>query len=120
MAELLTFRHATPAFRTFCGADALLVLATEQQRVGCQRAVILCGRSMLKHPQVLDRVAAALGDRLVGRFSGVQEHSPIPVVQDAARELERLEADSVIAVGGGSAIVTARAAGLRQSRAVAR
>ena len=39
-------------------------------------------------------------------------HSPIPVVEEASRELERLGADSVIAIGGGSAIVTARAASI--------
>jgi alcohol dehydrogenase class IV len=112
VAELLDFRHVTPAFRTFCGPSALDALARELDRLGCRRAVIFCGASMLRYTDVLDRIASVLGDRLVGRFAGVKEHSPIPVVEDAVRELERLGADSVVAVGGGSAIVTARAASI--------
>jgi alcohol dehydrogenase class IV len=109
VTDRVDFRHVTPAFRTFCGTSALAALPREQDRLACRRAVIFCGNSMLRYTEVLDRIASVLGDRLVGRFAGVKEHSPIPVVEDASRELERLGADSVIAVGGGSAIVTARA-----------
>src|SRR5690606_38946753 len=45
-------------------------------------------------------------------YAGVHAHSPLPAVQDAAAELARLQADAVIAVGGGSAMVTARAASI--------
>jgi len=40
----------------------------------------------------------------------VQSNSPIPAVEEVARQLREFEADAVIAVGGGSAAVTARAA----------
>ena len=53
-----------------------------------------------------------MGERCVGVFAGVRAHSPLPAVEAGARELKRLEADSVVAVGGGSAIVTARAASI--------
>jgi alcohol dehydrogenase class IV len=53
-----------------------------------------------------------MGDRYGGVYTGVRSHSPVPVVQEAARELKRLDADAVIALGGGSAIVTARAANI--------
>ncbi len=108
--ELLDFRHVTPAFRTFCGPNALTALAAEQDRLGCERTVLFYGRSMRRHSAVLERIAAALGSRVAGRFEDVKEHTPVPVVEQAARELERLNADAVVAVGGGSAIVTARAA----------
>ncbi|KWX56987.1 alcohol dehydrogenase, partial [Mycobacterium sp. NAZ190054] len=51
-----------------------------------------------------------MGGRLAGRFSGVREHSPIQTVEAAHQLLKDLDADAVIAVGGGSAVVTARAA----------
>jgi alcohol dehydrogenase class IV len=38
------------------------------------------------------------------------EQSPLAAVEDGVEELRRLKADSVIALGGGSAVVTARAA----------
>ena len=53
-----------------------------------------------------------MGDRCAGVFTGVRAHSPVPSVAAAAEELKRLQADAVIAVGGGSAIVTARAASI--------
>src|SRR5271165_25039 len=112
VAEAPGFRHITPAFRTFCGTSAADALAGELDRLGCRRAVIFCDHWMLGHIRVLDRIASLLGERLVGRFAGVEQHSPIPVVEEASRELERLDADSVIAIGGGSAIVTARAASI--------
>src|SRR5262245_6420086 len=51
-------------------------------------------------------------ERCAGVFSGVRAHSPAPAVAEAAQHLRRLEADAVVAVGGGSAIVTARAASI--------
>lgn len=58
----------------------------------------------------LARVESALGERLAARFDGVREHSPLPAVEAARTALADAQADAVIAVGGGSAIVTARAA----------
>jgi alcohol dehydrogenase class IV len=104
-------RHVTPAFRTFTGPDALAALPRELRRVGGQRAVVLCP------PSVADTEAMAalehtLGERLAGRFTGVQEHSPLPAVEAARDALTEHDADAVIAVGGGSAVVTARAASI--------
>jgi alcohol dehydrogenase class IV len=104
------FQHVTPSFRTFCGEDALAALPRELDRLGASRAVIVCAPWVCDHPRVLAALAACLGTRLAGRFDGVEEHSPIPVVEEARQSLEHARADAVIAVGGGSAIVTARAA----------
>jgi alcohol dehydrogenase class IV len=104
------FQHVTPAFRTFCGADALGALPRELDRVGASRAVVFCGGWAERHPDALERVESVLGGRLAGRFDGVLEHSPVPAVEAGRRALEVARADAVIAVGGGSAIVTARAA----------
>jgi len=58
----------------------------------------------------MDMLHEALGDRPVATFSDVREHSPLPQVRAAAEVLAESGADGVIAVGGGSAVVTARAA----------
>ncbi|KQW42654.1 alcohol dehydrogenase [Nocardioides sp. Root1257] len=112
MSEVPSFRHVTPAFRVLSGEGALDALAAEFDRARCRRVVVVCGASMLAHPRVLERIASVLGDRLAGQFGGVKEHSPVPVVQAAADLLADVEADAVLAVGGGSAIVTARAASI--------
>lgn len=107
------FQHSTPGFRTFCGPNALAALPDELDRLGLRRAVVFCGRSIpRRHSQALARVEAAIGERLAARFDGVETHSPLPAIEAAGRFLAEAGADAVIAVGGGSAIVTARAASI--------
>jgi alcohol dehydrogenase class IV len=108
----LRLRHVTPAFRTFCGGDALRGLARELDRAGITRAVIVAMPAVLAHQDAAERLHAALGDRLAGVYDGVVEHSPLPAVEEARRFLVERQADVVIAVGGGSAVVTARAASI--------
>jgi alcohol dehydrogenase class IV len=108
----LQFRHVTPAYRTFCGDNALAALPAELERLGCSRAVVVGGPWLVQQPEALGAIESALGPRLVGRFDDVVEHSPIPAVEEARRLLEDTGADAVIAVGGGSSIVTARAASI--------
>ena len=103
-------QHVTPPFRTFCGSDALAALPRELNRLGVSRAVLFCDPAMLRYADVLGRVETALGERLAGRFDGIREHSPVAAVEDGRRALAQARADAVIVLGGGSAIVTARAA----------
>jgi len=107
-----SFQHITPALRLYHGPDSLGSLARELERVKSRRAVIFCGSSLGRPGSPVDLVRSAMGDRCAGVFTGVRAHSPLPSVEAAARELKRLEADAAIAVGGGSAIVTARAASI--------
>ncbi|MEY4099412.1 MAG: hypothetical protein RL300_583 [Pseudomonadota bacterium] len=104
-----SFQHITPPLRLYHGADSLGQIGRELARMNCNRAVIFCGPWMAEGP-LLERVRSALGDRCVGVYSDVLAHSPVEAVEDAAEALRRLQADAVIAVGGGSVIVTARAA----------
>ena len=58
------FQHVTPAFRTFCGADALAALPRELDRVGASR-VVFCGDWAERHADALGRVRdPATGERL--------------------------------------------------------
>ncbi|MYW96209.1 iron-containing alcohol dehydrogenase [Amycolatopsis rubida] len=106
----MKIRHTSPAFRTFAGAGALDALPRELARVGAQRAAIICIPAVAAHTEQMNRLREALGDRLAGQFDGVEEHSPLPSVERARAFLADCAADAVIAVGGGSSVVTARAA----------
>ncbi len=108
----LDVRHLTPAFRTFCGADALEALPRELDRARVRRAVVVCGRSMLGHADAMQRLHNVLGDRLAGQFAQVQEQSPVASVRAARDFLAAHDADAILPVGGGSAVVTARAAAI--------
>jgi alcohol dehydrogenase class IV len=107
-----SFQHVTPPLRLFQGADCLRSLPRELERLNSRRAVIVCGASLAREGGLLDLARSAMGERCAGVFGSVRAHSPAPAVIEAAQQLRRLEADAVVAVGGGSAIVTARAASI--------
>jgi alcohol dehydrogenase class IV len=107
-----SFQHIAPPLRLFSGPDSLGHLGRELDRAGRCRAVIFCGSTLAREDTLLRQVRAAMGDRCVGVFAAVRAHSPLDSVVAAARDLERLGADAVVPVGGGSAIVTARAASI--------
>jgi alcohol dehydrogenase class IV len=105
-------QHATPAFRTFAGEGCLESLPKELDRLHATRAIVVCGASMSRERTSLARVVDVLGARAAGVFDEVKEHSPIAVVEAATEHMESVGADAIIALGGGSAVVTARAASI--------
>ena len=105
-----SFRHLAPPSRVFFGDGCLAQLPAELARVGARRAVVFCGRTLADASPGLGSVRDALGSAFAGVFAGVVEQSPLAVVEAAVDELRRLGADAVVALGGGSAVVTARAA----------
>jgi alcohol dehydrogenase class IV len=107
-----SFQHIAPSLRVFQGPDSLRFLPRELDRLGSRRAVVVCGGTVSRDEALLGQVLAAMADRCAGVFPGVKAHSPAPAVEDAARALRRLDADAVLAIGGGSATVTARAASI--------
>jgi alcohol dehydrogenase class IV len=60
---------------------------------------------------VTSRRGAALADRLpvAAVYDGVRSHAPEPTIAEAAEAVERVEADGLIGLGGGSAIDTCKA-----------
>jgi alcohol dehydrogenase class IV len=107
----LTFQHIAAELRLYSGEDSLESLARELKRKGCQRAVVVCGRSVSRST-AMDLLRNVLGPILVGECNRVRSNSPLSAVEETTRNLGELAADAVIAVGGGSAAVTARAASI--------
>jgi alcohol dehydrogenase class IV len=105
------FQHLAAELRLYCGEDSLTALAKELERSGCKRAAIVSGRSVSASP-AMDLLRGALGPVLVGESQSVRPNSPVQAVEEAARVLREQDADAVIAIGGGSAAVTARAAAI--------
>lgn len=106
-----TFSHLSAPLRLHSGARALERLAAELDRAKVSRAVIVTGASLAQGP-ALEALRTALGPRVAGVWAGTRPHSPVPVVLEAAQALREAGADGVVALGGGSAIVTARAAAI--------
>lgn len=107
-----SFTHLEPALRLYQGDHALAALNKELDRDSLRRVAVFCGQSLTRDSANLERVRRVLGQRCVGVYTSVMAHSPLTSVEDAARALTDWQADAVVAVGGGSAIVTARAAAI--------
>lgn len=109
---MAVLRHLVPELRLFHGEGSLAALPGELARLGSTRAVVVCGASLARDAGALQLVQAALGERCAGVLACVRAHSPLDAVQAAADGLHALRADAVVAVGGGSAVVTARGASI--------
>ena len=103
------FRHVAYPVRVYAGDDALSNLRGEMGRLGAQRPFVVCGQSVARRTDLIERIREALDGELAGVFDGVQAGSPETAVQEGVRIAREADADLVIAVGGGSAVVTARA-----------
>lgn len=98
--------------RLHSGDGSLQKIPDELRRLNCRKAAIVCGGTLSRHPTALAPLRALMGDAYAGTFDRVRAHSPIDSVVEAAEWLREQGADAVIAVGGGSAIVTARGASI--------
>jgi len=105
----LSFQHTDPELRLYCGPDSLVDLVRELKRGGCRRAVVVTGNSVGRST-AMDLLRGAVGEVLVGESHAVKTNSPAAAVEEVKDALREFAADAVIAVGGGSAAVTARAA----------
>jgi homogentisate 1,2-dioxygenase len=72
---------------------------------GSRKLLIVTGPSA-RH---VDRLRALLGDFELEIFSGARRHVPVEVLAEARGVLERTRADTLLALGGGSAIGLAKA-----------
>jgi alcohol dehydrogenase class IV len=103
------FVHDTPASRVIFGNGSIAQVSTEVERLGCRRVLLVSGRS---EAAFAARIAAQLGDRLVGDFTDVVMHVPVETARRAASTARDLDADVVLALGGGSSTGTAKAIAL--------
>ncbi len=71
--------------------------------LGGQRALVICGRTVAGGP-MLERVRAALGERHAGVFDQLRSHTPFADVKAAHEAAQAAGADTIVSVGGGSAI----------------
>ena len=109
METAISFRHRSFPLSIHAGKDALNELRGEVDRTKAKRAFVVCGKSVAHKTDLLARVTANLGDKFAGVFQGVEISSPVPSVLDGAAAAREARADLIVAVGGGSAMVTARA-----------
>jgi maleylacetate reductase len=93
--------------RVIYGPGKVAELKAEMERRGLKRAVVV---TTLGGFPILDQVTAALGPHCASVFTGVIQHVPRSTVDALQKEIERVDADSLISFGGGSPIDTCKVA----------
>ncbi|MGZ5122863.1 MAG: iron-containing alcohol dehydrogenase [Burkholderiales bacterium] len=89
--------------RVVHGKPAAEALRVEIERIGAKRVMLLTTRS-LADGALIRKLTSALGDRFAGRFSEIRAHTPREAVIAGAALARDVEADHLLAVGGGSVI----------------
>jgi len=101
--------QALPA-RVVFGTGTLLRIADEVAALGCRRALVFSTPNQAGAARALvDR----LGDRAVGMHAAAVMHTPVDVTEAALRVVKALDADCIVALGGGSTIGLSKAVALR-------
>lgn len=109
MEAVNPFRYRSFPLSLHAGKGALDQLRGEVDRARAKRAFVVCGKSVATRTDLVARVKANLGDKFGGAFDGVVASSPLPSVLAGTAAAREAGADLIVAVGGGSAMVTARA-----------
>ena len=104
----MTYQHQFRAtgypLRLYSGRDALENLPAELKRSKSQKAFIVCGRSVSRKTNLIDRIAKILGTTYAGRYDEIDKDTTLASVQAAAAAARAANADLLIGVGAGSVI----------------
>ncbi|HVJ52192.1 MAG TPA: iron-containing alcohol dehydrogenase [Aliidongia sp.] len=102
-------RHEfVPMDRVVYGKRADVALREEAERLNARRVYLIASRSLNTKTDEIDRVRSALAERYAGTFDGVAEHTTREQVVRAARLAKDVDADLIVAIGGGSVVDAAK------------
>jgi maleylacetate reductase len=104
------FIYQSAPMRVIFGAGTLRQLPDEVARLGVSRVLVLAT------PRQKTEVAAInelIGERAAGVFTGAVMHTPVEVTEQAMAKVREVNADCVVAIGGGSVTGLGKAIALR-------
>ena len=91
------------------GSGSLDNLSAELEKQGVNRAVIVTGNTLAQNTNLVEKVAAAAGNKCAGVFHETSQHVPRRTVIAAAEYARERDADALISFGGGTPNDTAKA-----------
>ncbi|MEP6816126.1 MAG: maleylacetate reductase [Marmoricola sp.] len=94
-----SFEHQAGTERIVFGSGTVAQIAAELDRLGCRQALVL---ATPEQGDLAARVSGILGAAAAGTFTGAAMHTPVEVTETTLAEVKRVDADSVVSVGGGS------------------
>jgi maleylacetate reductase len=106
-----TFISTFPATRVVFGVGALGTIGAELERLALGRPLVITTRG---RTDTIRELQAQLGSRLLGVVNSAVVHVPADRVRLALSDVTRFAPDSLLAVGGGSAIGLAKAIALER------
>lgn len=104
------FAFSQPALRVRFGPGVRRDTGAEIERIGCARAAILSTPGKIEMAEAL---ASDIGGRVAALVPLAEMHTPVPSTEEALLEVERIRADCLVAIGGGSTIGLSKALALR-------
>jgi maleylacetate reductase len=87
-------------------------LGDEVRRLAASKVLVLASSTLARETDMLDRLRAALGNRLAAVRTGIGAHTPRTDVVAAANAARELRADLIVTLGGGSVTDAAKMVGL--------
>ena len=92
------------------GRGSIARLGEELDAQGCDRALVVCGKTVGSSPTVIDPVKEGLGDRLADVFAETSPAKRLSTAFDAAEAFDAADADAIVSLGGGSSLDIAKVA----------
>ncbi len=102
------FTFHNPGKLVFGEGSAKKRVKKELNKLGASRPVLVTDET-ISASEMVETVKDALGDSMAALFNGVVPDTGIDIIDKAAEIAREDEADSVVSVGGGSSIDTAKA-----------
>ena len=93
------FSYTSTPSRVVFGAGTISAVKAEVERLGGRRVLVLAGADLAEYG---DHVVGVLGSLSAGRFDGAEMHTPTEVTENALAVLNEVDADCIVALGGGS------------------
>jgi len=98
------FRFAYDPPTLVYGPDAVDSLGAELERADCERAMVVCGRTVGTTDAVVDPVREGGGDRIVEVFAETTPDKRLRTAHEAVERAHEVDADALVALGGGSSL----------------
>lgn len=102
--------HGPELPRVRFGAGLRHKLRGEVERLGAQRTLIL---TTPRQSGLAEELARTLGDLYAGTCTKAKLHTPVAVTEDGLKDLNQMDADCLVSLGGGSVIGLGKALSYR-------
>ncbi len=93
-------------------------LASELDRLGSQRVMVLSGRSIAEKTDTVKRVESLLGDKCLAVYSNLPQRAPLATAVEATQIALDNEVDTLVGVGGSTISDAARMIGVMMAESL--